>query len=333
MKIKVGTFNLFQYAQPPFSYYTKREKFTIKQWDKKTTWIKKQIRQMDCDLIGFQEVFSKEPLEELVKELGFDYFATVENARLKEEDDKVFVSTTVGLASKFPIKKIQKVEIHKKSLQKHHFEGRFKFSRTPIKAYIELPDKKELLFYVCHLKSNRQNEFEYIFTKKDTLEQKEQKIERALKEGFSASLKQRLCEASSLFFDIKKQKDIPTILVCDLNDKEYSITIEALTNNKFYDKKRKSHILTDACYLHNTKNYNPHPERKEKKRTPTSYFAGKGNVLDFIFVSKEFNTNHPPHLARVSDFTVHDNHLEDNPYGDLLDSDHAQVVCELEFIK
>ncbi|NCB14460.1 MAG: endonuclease, partial [Erysipelotrichia bacterium] len=60
MKIKVGTFNLFQFVEPPFSWYTKKEKFTNKEWEEKTAWIKKQISDMNCDVIGFQEVFSKD---------------------------------------------------------------------------------------------------------------------------------------------------------------------------------------------------------------------------------------------------------------------------------
>ena len=32
---------------------------------------------MNCDIIGFQEVFSKDALKELVLELGFKYFKGV----------------------------------------------------------------------------------------------------------------------------------------------------------------------------------------------------------------------------------------------------------------
>ena len=74
MKIRVGTFNLFQFVEPPFSWYTKKEKFNDEQWIEKTTWIKNQITEMNCDIIGFQEVFSKKALKALVNELGFKYF-------------------------------------------------------------------------------------------------------------------------------------------------------------------------------------------------------------------------------------------------------------------
>ncbi len=328
MKVKIGTFNLFQFAKPPYSFYTRKEKFTQENWEKKTTWIKEQITKMDCDIIGFQEVFSKDALEELVKDLGFEYFLTVDDAKLK---DTIFTSTTVALASKYPIIQTKEVKTHIPSIKKHNYKGYFSFSRKPIKAKIKIQDQ-ELWFYVCHLKSNRLNEFEYVFTKDDILENKLDKINLALSQNYSEALKQRLCEASSLFFDIKKEKNIPKILVCDLNDKEFSITIDALTNDKYHDIKRKeSFILKDAFYQYKKKETNPHPEKKEKKRTPTSHFQGKGNTLDYIFISKEFDKANKNNIAYVNKFEIFDEHLQKNPDGSILQSDHAQVVCELEF--
>ena len=66
MKIRVGTFNLFQFVEPPFCWYTKKEKFNNEEWIEKTTWIKKQICEMKCDIIGFQEVFSKDSLKKII---------------------------------------------------------------------------------------------------------------------------------------------------------------------------------------------------------------------------------------------------------------------------
>ena len=333
MKIRVGTFNLFQFVEPPYSWYTKKEKFNNEQWEEKKAWIKNQIIKMDCDVIGFQEVFSRDALKILMNELGFEYFKTVDFAKTKDENDKVFVSTTVALASKYPITNIQEVKAHIPSLKKHYFEGFFKFARIPIKANITLANGVDTTFYICHLKSNRLNEFEYVFTKSHTLEQKKEQVDKALKDKYSKALKQRLCEASSLFFDIKKQKNKPSILMCDLNDKEFSITIDALTNNKYHDKNRKeTFTLVDAYHQYEKKVYNPHPEAKEPKRPATSHFAGKGNVLDYIFISNVFNKRNKDRVAQVSNYEIFDEHLKINPDGSLLKSDHAQVVCELEFL-
>ena len=331
MKIRLATFNLFQFTKPPHSWYTKKERFTEKQWLIKTSWIKKQILKMNADIIGFQEVFSRDALKTLVNELGYKYFETVDVPKISKSNPLIYMSTTVAIASKYPIVNMQEVKVHIPSIKKHNYEGFFKFSRIPIKATITLPNEEDFLVYVCHLKSNRLNEFEYVFNEKDTLEQKKELINKALKDKYSAALKTRLCEASSLFFDIKKSKK-PCVLMTDLNDKEFSVTIDALSNNKYHDEKRKeSFILHDSYFQIEQKVYNPHPEQKEAKRTPTSYFAGKGNVLDYIFVSKEFNKRNKKNIAFVSSFEVFDEAIKTNHDGSLLSSDHAQVLCELTF--
>ncbi|WP_198305405.1 endonuclease/exonuclease/phosphatase family protein [Arcobacter vandammei] len=314
MKIKVATFNLFQFCSWNFSFYTKKEKFNQKDWEDKKLWIKEQLLKMNCDIIGFQEVFSQDELKYLVYECGFKDFVVVDKPII-EEKTQTFKTTTVALASKFPIKSIEKVSR----------KDNFIFAREPIKAIISLNDSLEIAFYVAHLKSNRLNEFEYRFTKDSTLEEKKAKLDTALKNNYSLSLKQRINEAKTLHFDIKASK-IPAILVCDLNDREFSVTVEALTNRRFYIKelKKDDFILFDSYDFAPKNIYNPHPEFKGFVRTPTSYFIGKGNTLDFIFVSKELKNS-------VIKHTVFDEHLQKNQNGSLKQSDHAQVVCELIF--
>ena len=320
MKIKLATFNLFQFVEPPYSWYTKKERFNEQQWLEKTTWIKSQILKMDCDIIGFQEVFSRDALENLVKELGFNHFETVDVAKLHK---KTYITTTVAIASKYPITKMQRVKVNIPSLKKHNFTTPFTFARVPIKATITLPNKREIVVYVAHLKSNRLNEFEYRFKKEHDLEHKQKSVAKAL-EGISAtSLQQRLCEASSLFANIKRVKDKPIIFLCDFNDKEFSLTIDALTNPKYHNKESEENLLLyDARYHYKEVVNNPHPEAKEPQRKPTSYFLGKGNVLDYIFISNHFD---------VTNYAVLDEHLHLHGADLLLKSDHAQVVCELEF--
>ena len=103
MIIKIATFNLFQFCSPEFSFYTKKEKFKKEDWEEKKNWIKEQLQKMDCDIVGFQEVFSQEELKELVLECGFKEFVLSNKPKL-DEKNRVFKTTTVALASKFPIK-------------------------------------------------------------------------------------------------------------------------------------------------------------------------------------------------------------------------------------
>ncbi len=321
MKFRFGTFNLFQYCSPPNSWYLKKDKFTLDEWKSKNDWIKSQITLMNCDVIGFQELFSTNELKQLCQELGYDYFLTVDTAKVNSKKPNIFISTIVALASKYPIISHKKVRYDISSIKKHFFKGVFSFSRTPIKAIIELPNKSKIAVYVNHFKSNRLNEFEFIFNKSTSLEEKIEKTKESIKNNYSPSLQQRLCEVSSLYFDIKESK-IPIIFLCDLNDKEFSLCIDALTNSKYHNNKNKS-LLFDAYYYFKNEIYNPHPEQKEIKRVPTSYYQAYGNVIDYIFVSNELKD-------KISDYKVYDEHLQKSLDGSLLQSDHAQVVCEIE---
>ncbi len=264
--------------------------------------------------------------------MGFDHFATVDDANLSETTRHKYTTTTVAIASRYPITNIQGVDLHTPSLDKHHFKDVFAFSRIPIKAMISLPNEKELLVYVCHLKSNRLNEFEYVFKKEDTLAQKKERVFKILEEKGSNALRQRLCEASSLFHDIQSSQSTPTVLMCDLNDKEYSLTIDALSNPLYHvDAGKDTHLLYDASYQYKEKVHNPHPEQKKPKRTPTSYFKSKGNVLDYIFISEHFNKEYMNKVGTVTNYRVLDIHLQTHKDGSIIQSDHAQVVCELTF--
>jgi len=233
--------------------------------------------------------------------LGFEYFQTVDIAQLSPTNIYTYTSTTVALASKYPISNIQEIK------------DDCNFSRIPIKATITFPNNQEFLVYVCHLKSNRLNELEHKFNKSHSLEHKKELVLNDFENDRCMALKQRVDEASTLFYDIENSKAKPTILLCDLNDKEFSITIDALSNPKYHDDKSEDNfVLYDASYQYN----------QEIKRKPTSYFVGKGDVLDYIFISNDFN---------VTNFSIYDDHLKENKNGSLLTSDHAQVVCELTF--
>ncbi len=122
--------------------------------------------------------------------------------------------------------------------------------------------------------------------------------------------------------------------MCDLNDKEFALSIDAFTNKAYHNNRKKlnSYLLFDNFYLSNKKENNSHPE-KRAKRVPTSYYMNYGNVLDYIFVSKDFTKKDKNALGKINSYEVLDKHLQENRDGSLLQSDHAQIVCEIELFE
>ena len=331
MNIKVATFNLFQFVSPPNSWYTKKEKFTDDQWTIKTNWIKKQITDINADIIAFQEVFSVNELKKILNDLNYPYFEIVDTINTSPRNELIYTSCLLAIASKYPISNVEALESNKEIENKFNFENKFEFARKPIKATISI-NSKELLVYVFHLKSNRLNEYEYVFNKDSTIHEKLEKNIYNISKKNAKAQEQRICEVSNISFDIQKELEKDSnkniIVMGDLNDKEHSLSIDLLTNKTLnskiknfntYDKNidlsKQTIHLQDAFYIFD--------KNKQKERIPTSYYKNKGNVIDYIFVSKS--------LEDIINYKVFNNHLKDNHDGSLLNTDHAIVFCEIKF--
>lgn len=318
MNLRISTFNLFQFCSPPYSYYTKKEKFNPNEWQSKLNWIENTLKTINSDIIAFQEVFTQNGLKEILSKNGFKYFASVDKAVLEKN---VFQTCTVFLASKYPINKIETIQTDEDIINIFDFDEEFIFSRLPIKAHIQVKDS-ELIAYVFHLKSNRLNEFEYKFSKETKIEEKIEKSLTSFSFKNAKALKQRLCEVIHLSNDINKtlKENQNIIALGDLNDKEFCLSIDLLTNKHLIetivenrnfeniDNLNSTLQLIDTFYL----------DKTYKQRPSTSYFRTVGNVIDYIFVSKALK-NH------FKSYEIYDYHLKDNKDGSLLQSDHAII--------
>mgnify|MGYP005984036323 CR=1 FL=1 len=324
MNLRISTFNLFQFCSPPYSYYTKKEKFSPIQWQSKVNWIEETINHINSDIIAFQEVFTQEEIKELLIKNGYKYFASVDEAILEKN---IFQTCVVFLASKYPINKIQTIQTNDDIVQMLDLEDEFVFSRKPIKAYIQV-EKKELVTYVFHLKSNRLNEFEYKFLKETFINEKIEKSLRSFTFKNANALKQRLCEVIHLSEDISKtlKTNENIIALGDLNDKEFCLSIDLLTNKSLIEQILKTMNLNSINISENRSQLfdSFYLDKSYKKRPSTSYFRTVGNVIDYIFISKKLKSS-------FSNYDIYDLHLKDNKNGSLIQSDHAIISTDFQF--
>ena len=63
-QLKIATFNLFNYLEPPNAFYEFERIYSAEQWAKKQRWITEYLREHQPDVIGFQEVFSADSLKD-----------------------------------------------------------------------------------------------------------------------------------------------------------------------------------------------------------------------------------------------------------------------------
>ena len=106
-QLKIATFNLFNYLEPPNAYFEFERIYSAEQWRKKQRWITHYLSEHQPDIIGFQEVFSATSLKELVLSQGYSYFEVVDEPEII--DEFIYRKPVVAIASRYPIIKVAAV--------------------------------------------------------------------------------------------------------------------------------------------------------------------------------------------------------------------------------
>ena len=307
----VATANLFNFLQPPDAFYEFSNIYSQEDWLLKCQWTKSQIIELDADIIGLQEVFSIDAAEQLLADCGYPHFVTVDTPKL--ESDYIYSQPVVALASKFPIIQVEAVESPHKSVEAYQIELP-KFSRMPISAIVDVPNLGEIAVYVCHLKSQRATEPSLGTDANPVL-------------GQWLSSQQRGWESIMLrlFMEQKYQESPrPTLLVGDMNQPLDSDITGLITKTTSDESNRLQ--LKDSWDIYVD-------GEQEVARSATHYHFAKGNTLDYVLLSQEFQPNSQCSIAEVTHYRIQEEHLINPIYErDKQASDHAFVAVTTQFL-
>ncbi|GAK87452.1 endonuclease/exonuclease/phosphatase family protein [Vibrio ponticus] len=303
--------NLFNFIEPPNAFYDFENIYETEGWQAKCQWTKQQVEALNADIVGIQEVFSIEAAKALFAELGFHHFVTVDHPSV--ESDYIYSQPVVALASKYPIAQFGAVT-PPSEITEHYATTLPSFSRKPIFAVIAVPELGNIAMYVCHLKSQRaadsltgENPYPLV--------------------GQWLSSQQRGWEALMLRVFMEQQyhkSPMPTVLVGDMNQSLTTHITNLLVQNS--DTSLSSLSLKDSWEIFCT-------NQPEEERKPTHYHFAKGNVLDYILLSAEFDSSSPYSLADIERYQVIDQHLINPNYErDKYASDHAFIAVTTRFI-
>ena len=341
--IKIATFNLFNFIEPPGAYYDFENIYSQEQWQKKLQWIAKYLNEHQPDVIGFQEVFSPEALAKLTQSCGLDYFAVLDEPDVV--DDFIYSKPVVAIASRYPITEMHSVEADERLANMLGIQAGFNFSRKPLRATIVLPKLGPCDCYVVHFKSKRplfDAQTEYDSSQCELDGQTEMKTGQLLAVEALAqwgSSIHRGSEAALLrwaMVDRRAQTQYPMLLMGDFND---SLSDGVLTSLTAFDTRIKpdptmgdikqqlqEYQLQDAYDLYQSSQYSLSSQR----RPATYYYFAQGSVLDYILLSSEFDAKNSRSLAEVGRYETYDRHLI-NPSFDLdsQSTDHAPVMITL----
>ncbi|MBL4822253.1 MAG: endonuclease/exonuclease/phosphatase family protein [Colwellia sp.] len=346
-QLKIATFNLFNYLEPPNAFYEFERIYSAQQWQKKQHWITEYLREYQPDIIGFQEVFSTESLQELVLAQGYDYFAVV--AQPHVIDHFIYQRPVVAIASRYPIVDIKAVKANTELAQTLGLANDFSFSRKVVRATIEVPHLGNCDCYVVHFKSKRS--MIELDEQKQSLSAEKTIIEslKAQVAGSWGSTIQRGSEATLLMIEMIERRETtgnPMILMGDFNNTLADGVLNHLLTNTLRfvshidrDAYLAKYCLNDAWNLFKVAlaneaidgNETREANREEEiSRTPTHYFGGSSSVLDYILLSCEFDASYHDSLYQVSAYNTYDRHLI-NPIfeRDGESTDHGIVLVTL----
>ncbi|MGS0674417.1 endonuclease/exonuclease/phosphatase family protein [Shewanella sp. 125m-1] len=152
-RLKLASFNLFNYIEPPLAYYDFENIYSKEQWHKKQGWLAEFLAQHQPDIIGLQEVFSAQALAEQMRAVGYAHFATVGEPTVI--DDYICRDPVVALASKYPFTEVTAIEAEPEYIHALGLNPNFAFSRKPLRATVQLPQIGLCDIYVVHFKSKR----------------------------------------------------------------------------------------------------------------------------------------------------------------------------------
>ncbi|MEA5536321.1 endonuclease/exonuclease/phosphatase family protein [Crocosphaera sp. XPORK-15E] len=318
----VGTFNLYNLVLPQVKYHGNRE-YTPEVYQQKKAWINHQLNLMKADIIGFQELFHQEALQEIIAE-NQDY------------KDAAIITTnptgelpTVALLSKFPVIKYTIFKEFPLGINLDFKEVIIpinSFSRPVIAADIALTDDIQCTVFVVHLKSKRPIIPESV-DRQDPVE---------FVKGKARALILRAAEAAALrviLMDKLKNRQYPVIVLGDLNDGNLAVTTRMIMGEPPWEKLRfeAKKKIWDVL-LYSVKDI------QARQSYGDFYFShihnGYYESLDHILVSEEFVAFNRESIGKVTYVSVFNDHLIDEMLSDAevepWQSDHGQVVASFQ---
>ena len=328
MTIKVGTFNLMNLMLPDKPAYGGTLYYSQSEYSRKAKWVEFMLNQMDADVICFQELFHREALTRIIKNMP-----KYRRAHLYVADE-TGDQPCVALLSRYPVENVEVYEeFPDDAIIDFNPRGKERvvlpfntFTRPVLKADIRIDGYGIITFFSVHLKSKR----EIFYVNED------QQDPVDLARAQSRSLMLRAAESVALRAIIAESLRIPErpVVVCgDVNDIGTSVTTRIISGDvpehRLSDRVKKR--IWDVLLYH-VKDIQA--RRSYQDFYYTHIHNGMYESLDHIMVSQELVTEYPRNTGRVGLVSVYNDHLVDQTFTqqkqDKCKSDHGVVVCSLE---
>lgn len=326
--IKIATFNVLNLVLPEVKYYGKK-KYSQNDYDKKIDWISSQLKDMNADIIGFQEVFHGEALQDVIDKSGIYKNGHVILANQTGDQPRVAIVSRFPIADyeiydNFPEESI--LDVEKRGAEEKIILPYDKFSRPILRADIKVHEDYIISVYVVHLKSKR-----------PIIHEKESRDNPVhLAKGQARSLIIRASESAALRAVLSEtlvKSERPVIVMGDVNDGGQSVTTNMISGespHRRLPKEIKKNIWDSLLY---------HVKDLQARRSYHDFYYthihnGHYDSLDHIMVSQELVSENPQNIGRIGYVSLYNDHLYDatlsNEKTKNWKSDHGQVAVTIE---
>lgn len=307
-ELRLATFNTFNLAPPGARLYDNLAPTTAAEYEAKLDWTARQIDLLDADLIGFQEIFSQQVLQEVLRRTQRYRDAT--HVGFDPDPQATRLTPSVALVSRLPLAGPARALTHFPAqvalTDGSRDAGRF--TRAPLHASVTVAPGLTVDVIVVHLKSRRPD-----YQTGDNSSDPHLYALACLR-----SLIRRGTEATALrvlVTEMARQHARPRIVMGDFNDVVDSVTTEIVLGEGAPSNAR----MYDASQV----------QRQVDHQRQVGYSIlsdGRHSTIDHILVSPEFVGTLPGAVGEVLEVAYINDHLQ---LGPAQASDHGQVLARI----
>ncbi|MFM9976585.1 MAG: endonuclease/exonuclease/phosphatase family protein [Sphingomonadaceae bacterium] len=326
---KVGTFNLLNLNKPGLAIYSDRDGWTQAEYDLKIAWTARQLRIMNADVFGFQEMWHRDVIVDALAAAGmtadYDLLAppSADGTRIvcAAIVRKGLLTGTPRWINDFPPEFV--LQSSGDDPQTPEISVMIKgFSRPVLHFTVKLrDDEADVNFYVCHFKSKGPTK---VFNEPWFKANKPLYTKHASGIGAAVSTVRRTAEAAALRFILSEQmkgNDSPAIVLGDMNDGQHSNTANILTEQPKY-------LVGDSVGGGDTALYTAQTLQEYRDTRDVYYthvFQDMRESLDHILVSQEFYDNSKKRLWLFDGLVINNDHLNFDDHKASGTNDHGII--------
>jgi predicted extracellular nuclease len=279
--LAVATMNVLNLAPPGVVFYPNQEPYDQAQYDRKVDWLGAQLRRLNADVIGLQEIWHEQCLRDVVAASGLRYATVVAPGA----EQGATGTPRLGLITRLAVQSLDSIRAFAPAEQVAVPEVgvHAAFERPILQARLRIEDDAlPLHLLVTHMKSKRPK-----FLQDEAGNPLEDRDDpRVLARAQLRSLVMRGAEAAALrgiIVPLLQRTREPLVLMGDLNDTAHAVTTQMMASNQSvaFDRQARDTALWHALDVQTAPSV--------KGSVGYSHIhQGVPDTLDQIWVSEEF---------------------------------------------